>query len=207
MHNELNKFDKEEVYKALLDAASDQMSLIDKKQTILWANKFTLNKHGKNIIGMKCYSVYKNRAKPCEPYPCHTIKTFNDGKTHCSEKVKKDEDGNNIWTLVQSDAALRDKSGDPIAVLEISRNITDQKLAEKNKAEQLSKLKGAISDIKKIDCTLPICSHCKDIRNEEGGWEQIEFYIRAHAGTEFTHSICPSCCVKHYPELKIGKDK
>ena len=43
--------------------------------------------------------------------------------------------------------ALRDKSGDPIAVLEITRNITDQKLAEKNNEEQLSKLKSAIMKI------------------------------------------------------------
>ena len=45
---------------------------------------------------------------------------------------------------------------------------------------------------------LPICSYCGRIRNEEEDWEPLENYIHRHAGTAFSHSICPHC----YPEIR-----
>ena len=32
-------------------------------------------------------------------------------------------------------------------------------------------------------------------------WKQIESFIRDHSEAEFTHSICPKCAKKFYPEL------
>jgi DNA-binding response OmpR family regulator len=40
---------------------------------------------------------------------------------------------------------------------------------------------------------LPICSYCGKIRNEEESWEPLESYVHRHAGTAFSHSICPHC--------------
>ena len=48
---------------------------------------------------------------------------------------------------------------------------------------------------------LPICANCKKIRDSEGSWSEIEDYIKIHTETEFTHSICPECARKLYPEL------
>lgn len=47
---------------------------------------------------------------------------------------------------------------------------------------------------------LPICSSCKKIRLDEGSWQQIESYIRAHSDAEFSHGICPECAKSLYPE-------
>ncbi|MCP4485809.1 MAG: PAS domain-containing protein [Gammaproteobacteria bacterium] len=46
---------------------------------------------------------------------------------------------------------------------------------------------------------LPICSFCKNIRNDKGYYEQIESYIHKHSGVDFSHTICPPCMEKHYP--------
>ena len=48
---------------------------------------------------------------------------------------------------------------------------------------------------------LPICSNCKKIRSETGAWANIDEYIMDHSETEFTHSICPACAEKLYPEF------
>ncbi len=48
---------------------------------------------------------------------------------------------------------------------------------------------------------LPICASCKKIRDSEGTWRQIESYIRDHSGAEFSHSVCPQCVDRLYPEL------
>ncbi|MCB2181525.1 MAG: cache domain-containing protein [Desulfobulbaceae bacterium] len=47
---------------------------------------------------------------------------------------------------------------------------------------------------------VPICSYCKQIRDDKGYWNQVEAYVAKHTDARFSHSICPSCMKKHYPE-------
>jgi hypothetical protein len=61
-----------------------------------------------------------------------------------------------------------------------------------------------VSEVKTLKGFLPICAHCKKIRDDKGYWNQIEKYIAEHSGTEFTHSICPDCAEILYG-IKIGK--
>ena len=51
---------------------------------------------------------------------------------------------------------------------------------------------------------MPICAWCKKIKNDEGYWNQIESYIRDHSEVEFSHSICPDCAKKLYPDVEIS---
>ena len=49
---------------------------------------------------------------------------------------------------------------------------------------------------------LPVCSYCKNIRDEHEEWEPLETYVAKHSEAHFTHVICPKCmerCVR--PEL------
>ena len=50
---------------------------------------------------------------------------------------------------------------------------------------------------------VPICSYCKQIRDDKGYWNKVEEYIHKHAGTEFSHSICPECAKKHFSEMNL----
>lgn len=54
--------------------------------------------------------------------------------------------------------------------------------------------------IKILEGFLPICASCKRIRNQDQ-WEQIEKYISEHSLALFSHSLCPDCQAKLYPEL------
>ena len=51
---------------------------------------------------------------------------------------------------------------------------------------------------------LPICANCKKIREEDDSWTPIEEYIRDHSEAEFSHSICPECAKKLYPDFYKG---
>ena len=64
-------------------------------------------------------------------------------------------------------------------------------------------LQEAIVKVKTLSGMLPICSNCKKIRDDEGYWNEIESYINKHSEAEFTHSICPKCVKKLYPDLKL----
>ncbi len=54
--------------------------------------------------------------------------------------------------------------------------------------------------IRVLEGFLPICANCKQIRHDNR-WEQIEKYIQDHSLAKFSHSICPDCIKKLYPEL------
>jgi hypothetical protein len=57
-----------------------------------------------------------------------------------------------------------------------------------------------VAQIKRLEGLLPICAECKQIRNERGQWERMEKYITAHSEARFSHSVCPECARKLYPE-------
>ncbi|MGD8982611.1 MAG: cyclic nucleotide-binding domain-containing protein [Desulfobacteraceae bacterium] len=47
---------------------------------------------------------------------------------------------------------------------------------------------------------LPICAHCKKIREDDGSWVSIEKYISDHSEAEFSHGLCPDCVKELYPQ-------
>ena len=75
---------------------------------------------------------------------------------------------------------------------------------EKMAREELIKdLQKALAEVKTLSGMLPICSSCKNIRNDEGYWQQIEEYIMDHSEADFTHGICNECVKKLYPEFYL----
>jgi GAF domain-containing protein len=65
-----------------------------------------------------------------------------------------------------------------------------------------SKLKKALDEIETLRGMIPICCHCKKIRDDSGYWHFVEKYIKKHSAAEFSHSICPECMKEHYSEFK-----
>ncbi|MBU0993082.1 MAG: cache domain-containing protein [Proteobacteria bacterium] len=54
--------------------------------------------------------------------------------------------------------------------------------------------------IKTLEGIIPICMHCKEIRDDQGGWNTLEHYISERSDARFSHGICPKCMEKHYPK-------
>ncbi len=65
-----------------------------------------------------------------------------------------------------------------------------------------SELKDSLSKVQKLSGMLPICAHCKNIRNDEGYWQKVEVYISKHSEAEFTHGLCPDCIKDLYGDKK-----
>jgi len=62
-------------------------------------------------------------------------------------------------------------------------------------------LENALAEVKTLSGLLPICASCQKIRNDKGYWDRIETYIQAHTEATFSHSLCPDCARKLYPDL------
>ncbi len=77
-------------------------------------------------------------------------------------------------------------------IISVTRDITESKQTE-------ASLRKALEDIQVLRGILPICMHCKKIRDDHGYWSQVEVYIRNHTEAEFSHGICPECIDKYYP--------
>jgi hypothetical protein len=56
-------------------------------------------------------------------------------------------------------------------------------------------------EIRVLQGLLPICGFCKRIRDESGGWLQLERYIGDRSEARFSHTFCPDCGRIHYGDL------
>lgn len=79
---------------------------------------------------------------------------------------------------------------------------------ERELARRVAELEDSLSHIKSLEGLLPICSHCKKIRDDKGTvkgggkWQSLEGYIGKHSDAQFTHSLCPECLEKYYGKVE-----
>ncbi len=94
-------------------------------------------------------------------------------------------------------------NSDRIQILDLLFSTYEISLRQKRELERVNKeLKDALDTIDTLHGILPICAHCKKIRNDEGAWTRIEEYIGKHSDVQFSHGICPECLSRFYPELQ-----
>ena len=72
---------------------------------------------------------------------------------------------------------------------------------QKSLQEKNTQLQKAIDEIKTLRGIIPICAHCKKVRDDKGYWNQVEVYIHNHSEAEFSHGICPQCIKDLYPDI------
>ena len=85
-----------------------------------------------------------------------------------------------------------------VTALRRSQDLSRETLAAKDRAvEQLAE---ALRKVHVLAGLLPICMHCKRIRDDAGYWELLETYLADHTGALVSHGLCPDCQTAHYPE-------
>jgi DNA-binding response OmpR family regulator len=66
----------------------------------------------------------------------------------------------------------------------------DQLAARLGVAERIIKLQ---SQVKQLAGLVPICMHCKKVRDDQNYWQQVEQYIVKRTDAKFSHGYCPDC--------------
>jgi len=115
------------------------------------------------------------------------------------EEFVIDKQGEKHW-LDTSKLPLRDEKGQIIGLVGVGRDITERKKAEAEREKLITELQDALADVKLLSGLVPICASCKKIRDDQGYWTQIESYIQDRSDAKFSHSICPDCAQKLYPQ-------
>ncbi|MBC2713944.1 MAG: PAS domain S-box protein [Desulfobacteraceae bacterium] len=91
-----------------------------------------------------CFQAYKNQSEPCEQ--CPVAETFRDGKPHHSEQSGISKNGNpTYWTL--RTAPIKNREGMVTAVMEISVDITQIRLLEKEVRKSEEKYRAIFDNI------------------------------------------------------------
>lgn len=62
-----------------------------------------------------------------------------------------------------------------------------------------AELESALTRVKQLEGIIPICMYCKQIRDDDDSWQQVEKYISEHSEAMFSHGICPTCLKKVDP--------
>jgi DNA-binding response OmpR family regulator len=137
-----------------------------------------------------------------------------DGIEIC-RKVREKEDGEAIYIILLTaladkynivtglDAGADDYLTKPFNKDELHSRIRvgERVLAlQTSLAERVRDLRKALDEIKTLQGIIPICMHCHRIRSEHEAWEKLEKYFEERSDAQFSHSLCPECLEKYYPE-------
>ena len=76
---------------------------------------------------------------------------------------------------------------------------------ESTLAQQIMDLKDGLDHLRQLQGLLPICMHCKRIRDDADVWHRLETYIHDHTGAVFSHGLCGQCMEEHYPKVGVRR--
>ena len=183
-------------YSGIINTLQEPILIVDLDCHVVDANKSVciyLGKEIESLIGKNCCElshpsdrVFFEKGESC---PCRLVL---ETKQQTRIIHEHRHDGKTIWEEILA-SPLKDKSGNiNFVVLEL-RDITE-----------LVRLKGIAktldTETKAPRKFIPICASCKKIKKEEDKWEDVEHYINELSGVEFTHTVCPKCQRKLYPD-------
>jgi PAS domain S-box-containing protein len=98
------------------------------------------------------------------------------------------KDGSYRWLLWNATADVEQQ-----IIYSVAHDITERKNAERERERLVEALRAALADVRELQKILPICTYCKNVRDDENYWHTVETYISRHTNTTFSHGICPAC--------------
>lgn len=116
------------------------------------------------------------------------------------ETVRRHKNGELIPVSL-SIAPVRDDAGQIIGASHIARD-TKARREREAQAALIKQLQGSLAEVKALRGIIPICAHCKNIRDDVGHWHGVEHYLNRHSAARFSHGVCPTCLDKHYGEME-----
>ena len=168
----------------MFDSLSQPVLLIDRDYRIVAANgaaKTHLKRSTEQIVGAHCFELTHGVNEPCSLLSdmCCPAKEAFETRRRARTIHKHRIDGRIVVEEITA-TPLAEGGADGAYVVEEFRNITE------------------LLDL--ADGLLFSCGSCKRIRDEDGNWFRPDQYIHDHTGADFSHSFCPDCFRRLFPE-------
>ncbi|NQS98274.1 MAG: PAS domain S-box protein [candidate division Zixibacteria bacterium] len=189
----------EEKYRMVVENQGEGIGIMDLEERFVFCNPAgekifgvepaqLLNRNLEEFISPENYKFIKQQTKKCLA-----------GQKSIYEIEIIQPSGEKRQLLITA-TTQKDSDEQVIGTFGIFRDITERKRAEEERERLIQELQEALDKIKTLKGFIPICSHCKKIRDDKGFWQNVEVYVRDHSEAEFSHGICPDCMKKLYPE-------
>jgi PAS domain-containing protein len=187
----------ERFYRVILDAIPSPVFLVDEDIRI-----YELNRAATKLFGLVSRTVLTQRGG--EALHCLNATDSPDGcghGPHCGDCVIR----NSVLTCLAGQAVHRRrmkfqtvKAG---STKDIELLITVAPLPTEEGKLTLMTLED-ITENTLLKSIIPICMHCKKVRDDQLYWQQVEGYFHRYIGVDFSHGVCPECLQQHYPETR-----
>ena len=86
-----------------------------------------------------------------------------------------------------------------VMTMTVTAVVSERRRMELQRETLILELQQAFNNVKTLKGLLPMCAACKQIRDDQGYWYDLESYVRKHSEANFTHGICPVCAERLYP--------
>jgi two-component system NtrC family sensor kinase len=126
--------------RSVVDSLEYGITIQDKDYNIIYQNEESKKPFGEHI-GEKCYRVYGDNEEVCGH--CNVRKAFKDGQSHTEVRKRVMPSGEVIF-WENTATPIRGANGRIVSCLEITRNITERKLAEEELQAEKNKLQSVI---------------------------------------------------------------
>lgn len=115
------------------------------------------------------------------------------------ETIRRTKNGDIINVSITL-SPVRDITGRIEGASLTARDITDRKVAERERLELLQQLQHALARSKRLTGTLPYCTVCKRVSNDSGQWMDVVDYIDDYSDAKPAPALCPD----HAPPEETG---
>lgn len=119
-----------------------------------------------------------------------------EGSVHGVETRFRRRSGELFTALLSAGVLQR---GEEAWVLSAIHDISDRKALELTRERLITELQASLAEVKTLTGIIPICMHCKNVRDDHGFWSRVEAFVSSHTAARFSHGLCPECETKYYP--------
>ena len=182
----------------------DPAAYLDNKFRVVEINSKFIEFFGYNLDEVRGKLIFdlivpESRMKEAKELNMNTKSVYYD-------TIRKNKNGNFLDVAIS--AAPIEVDGKQTGTFIIYKDISRRREIEKEREQLITDLKKALEDVKTLSGLIPICSHCKKVRDDSGYWEQVEFYLAKRTNADFSHGICPDCLKQFYPRMfeKMNKN-
>jgi PAS domain S-box-containing protein len=120
-----------------------------------------------------------------------------------TKRLRKDGVEVDVYLAI---SPIKGVDGRLVGASAISYDITERKKMEEERTKMIQQLNETLSKVRTLSGLLPICANCKKIRDDKGYWQKLETFVHEHSDAEFSHSICPDCMEKLYPDFSKPRE-
>ncbi|WP_129125620.1 sensor histidine kinase [Geomonas oryzae] len=156
----LDKAERERAkLEGIVEAMGDAISIQDPDLNVIYQNRAHQELTGYSV-GRLCYEAYRKRSTVCED--CHLVAAFKDGLVHRTELGPGNSATGGDVEIIGS--ALMDSDGRPLYGIEVVRDITARKTAEREAIELNATLTRQAQELKQTNQELE--SFCQAISHD-----------------------------------------